>query len=149
MHLCVILKFYIFLQKKSCMPHTYKIAFVFLGIFLFLTSFYLSAQRTVSGRITDAIDGAPIHDVQIYIANTTIGTTSGENGNYSISVPIEGSFDIIVSHVGYQPVFHKIDVPKPFHQIDFALKVNEISEVTAAEKIVYKRDKIEISESVP
>ena len=93
-------------------------------------SLTLEAQQLVTGRITDAIDGTPIRDVQIFVANTTIGTTSGESGNYSITVPGNGSFEIVASHVGYQPVFHKIDAPKPFHQINFVLELHEISEVT-------------------
>ena len=82
----------------------------------------LIAQQVVSGRITDATDGKPIFYASIYIANTTIGAYSDESGNYTITIPGEGSYEIIVSHLGYKSFFHKIDLPKSFHQIDIALK---------------------------
>jgi len=91
----------------------------------------LEAQQVVTGRITDAVDGSPVQNVQIYISNTSVGTTSNASGNYSITVPIKGSFEIVMLHIGYQPVFHKINTPQSFHQHDAALKLNirEIEEV--------------------
>ena len=102
---------------------TIKTAF----IFCFLTvSFVSKAQQVVSGRITDAANGKPLPYTTVYIANTTIGAFSDDSGSYTITIPGQGSYEIMIVYVGYHPVFHKIDEPKPFHHIDFALKTNEI-----------------------
>lgn len=49
--------------------------------------FQIRAQnRTVSGRVTDE-KGAPLENVTVLIKNSTRGTTTNPNGEYSISVP--------------------------------------------------------------
>ena len=99
-------------------------------VFWFLTiSPESKAQQVVIGRITEANDGTPVPGAAIFIANTTIGTTSDELGYYALTVQGEGSYEIVVSHVGYRPVFHKINTPESFHHINFALDTNEIAEV--------------------
>ncbi|MDR2585208.1 MAG: carboxypeptidase-like regulatory domain-containing protein, partial [Prevotellaceae bacterium] len=64
----------------------------------------------------------------VFIATTTISTSSDALGNFSIWVPVEGSFDIVVSHISYQRVSRTINAPKPLHTIDFTLDVNELTE---------------------
>jgi hypothetical protein len=84
------------------------------------------SQQVVSGRITSAADGTPLSYASIAVANTTIGAYSDESGYYNLTIQGDGSYEIIVHYLGYQPVFHKIDTPAPFHQINLALKANEI-----------------------
>ena len=103
--------------------------FILICCFLSVSQ-VLQAQQVVTGRITDASDGTPIPNAAVFIANTTIGTTTDGSGKYTLTIHGEGSYEIVVSHVAYQPVFHKINTPKPFHQIDLTLKSNEIEEVT-------------------
>ena len=104
--------------------------FVFFFCFLSTITFVLEAQQKITGHIFDATDESPVAGASIFVANTTIGTTSDENGRYTIIVAGEGSFEIVVSHVGYQPVFHKINAPKPSHQIDVILEIKELQELT-------------------
>ena len=66
----------------------------------------LSAQSksksTISGRITDAETGAPMFGVNLFLANTTIGSTTWMDGTYIIeNIPL-GLYDLIVSHIGYK-----------------------------------------------
>ena len=92
-------------------------------------SFVMEAQQVIIGRITDASDGTPVWGASIVIANTTIGVVSDELGNYSLIYRGTGSFEIAVSHVGYQSVFHKTETPQSFHQYDIALEINELQEI--------------------
>ena len=89
-------------------------------------SFSIEAQQIISGRITDATDGKPLSYVSVRIANTTVGAYTDDSGNYKLTTPGEGIYEIVVSCLGYKPVFHKLDKPQPFHQVDIALKINEI-----------------------
>ncbi|TSA35108.1 MAG: hypothetical protein D4R64_10245 [Porphyromonadaceae bacterium] len=57
-----------------------------LGLQLF------AQQRTVTGRVTAAEDGSPIPGVTVLVKGTTsMGTTTGANGDFSISVPQTGA----------------------------------------------------------
>ena len=104
--------------------------FTFLAYLLFAVSPLLVAQQTVSGNITCGSSGEPVAGATVFIANTTISVTSNQLGNYSIAVPIEGSFEIVVSHVGYLPEFHTVEAPDSSHRINWTLEVREISELT-------------------
>ena len=104
----------------------------------------LEAQQIVNGQITDAIDGMPVGGVNIFIANTTIGTTSDAMGNYSITVSGNGSFEIVVSHVAYMSNVHKIDTPQPFHRHDVALEMNELPEVVVIARKNYRQRDIDL-----
>ena len=67
--------------------------------FLLLTvvaGFQSIAQFAVSGRITDA-KGEPMPMVNITLRGTTIGTTSGLDGKYKISIPDNKAKDGILS----------------------------------------------------
>jgi TonB-dependent starch-binding outer membrane protein SusC len=66
-----------------------------LLLFAIVAAFGLSlfAQgRTVTGRVTAAEDGSPIPGVTVIVKETTSsGTTTGANGDYSITVPPSGA----------------------------------------------------------
>lgn len=47
------------------------------------------AQKTVSGRVTDA-NGAPLSNVSVVVKGTTVGTATGTDGSYTINVPANG-----------------------------------------------------------
>ena len=51
----------------------------------FLFALSLLAQKTVKGRVTDD-QGQPLANVTVQLKGTSIGTTTGATGNYSISV---------------------------------------------------------------
>lgn len=58
-------------------------------------------KRTVTGTITDAVDGTPIVGATITLKGTTTGGISDLDGNYSIQ--IRNSKDVlIVSYIGYK-----------------------------------------------
>ena len=96
----------------------------FMFIYLFIP--VLEAQQVVKGRIIDDYDGSPLINASILISNTTVRTSSDKSGNYSITFPGEGSFEIVVSHIGYRSIFYKVDLPDPLHIINHALSVNEM-----------------------
>lgn len=57
--------------------------------------------RTVTGTITDAVDGSPLIGVNIMVEGTNAGVISDINGNYSIAV--NGRKDVLVlSYIGYK-----------------------------------------------
>jgi len=116
---------------------------IFIG-FLVTVSIILEAQQVITGRITDASDGIPVPGASIFITNSTIGTTSDKSGNYSLTYGGTGSFEIAVSHIGFQAVFHEIDVPQSFHQFDAALEINELQEVVVSAPKNFKQRDVDL-----
>ncbi|MEZ4981849.1 MAG: carboxypeptidase-like regulatory domain-containing protein [Saprospiraceae bacterium] len=56
------------------------------------------AQRTVVGSVTDD-SGAPLIGATVLVKNTTVGTVTDIDGQYSINVPAESTLEI--SSIGY------------------------------------------------
>ncbi len=104
---------------------------------LWLISFNVYAQRTISGRITDADDGSSIPGAAVFIANTTVGTTTDAEGNYQLKIPGEGSYSLVISHVAYQPVFRDIEPGKTggILHIAMRIRIQEIEEVEVTVKV--------------
>ena len=114
---------------------------VFFAFLLWLIPLSLSAQRYISGRITDSDDGFPIPGVHVFIANTTVGTTTDTTGYYRLAIPGEGSYRLAVSHVGYQPVFKDIEPNKTSIVLHIAMNTYELEEITVSVKVqTRKRD---------
>jgi len=66
---------------------------------LLLMTLELSAQRAVSGTVTDD-KGEALIGANIQVKGTSVGTVSDFNGNYSLSVP-DGYDMLVVSYTGY------------------------------------------------
>jgi hypothetical protein len=62
------------------------------------------AQTTVlTGHVTDASTGKPMPFANVYLNGSTRGTTTNEQGYYSLSgVPL-GTVEVVASFIGYQP----------------------------------------------
>lgn len=75
---------------------TRRILFLLLGIFCMSA---VSAQTTVTGVVKDAADGTPLPGVSVLVKNTTRGTITDFNGNYSIQV--QQGETLVFSFIGY------------------------------------------------
>ncbi len=71
-----------------------------LSLLLFVYSFSFAQSRTISGKISDATDGTGLPGVSIQVKGTKTGTTTGNDGSFSITVPGSAS-TLVISSVGY------------------------------------------------
>src|SRR5215213_10158135 len=64
-----------------------------------------AAERTgkLVGRVVDAESGAGISDAGVQVVGTTMGTSSGVDGRYTIANVPAGTITIQVRRIGYQP----------------------------------------------
>jgi len=71
-------------------------------ICLFSISFVLHAQDPVkvSGVVKDAVTNEELIGVNVLVTGTSTGTVTDVNGNFSLSVPVNGTLK--VSYIGYQ-----------------------------------------------
>ena len=83
-----------------------------------------SAPMTVSGKVVDA-EGMPVIGAAVIVKDTTIGTSTDIDGNYSLQVPSPAADKILnVSFVGYDTI--ETQVGSRTH-IDFTLTESNIT----------------------
>ena len=65
--------------------------------------FLYSKDYIIVGQILDYKNNQPINSVNIYIQNTTIGTTSNIDGNFKLYLPSKlNDFNLVFSMIGYK-----------------------------------------------
>jgi iron complex outermembrane receptor protein len=70
-----------------------------LSVLLFFSLIVFAQNRTITGTVTGA-GGAGVAGASITVKGSSIGTTSGENGAFSLSVPADAT-TLVVSSVGF------------------------------------------------
>lgn len=86
------------------MEHTTvkKISLSLLLLFAFSVTPAL-AQRTITGKVTDAKDGTAIIGATVSVENTTIGALSDANGSYSLALPSDKTdYVLVFTYLGYE-----------------------------------------------
>ncbi len=79
-------------------------ALILIVVFLFSAALLPQSVNSISikGKVMDAGTGAPLSDVNVFLSNTTIGTTTGTDGQFVIkNVPL-GTYNVIFSYIGYE-----------------------------------------------
>ncbi|MDD5695989.1 MAG: TonB-dependent receptor [Bacteroidales bacterium] len=83
----------------------------------------LSAQDiSVNGKVTSETDGRPIPGVNVVVKGSSTGTTSDNNGNYSLQAPANGV--LLFSFIGMQTMEVPVDGRR---QISVTMRETEIS----------------------
>jgi len=62
----------------------------------------LAQTLTLSGRVTDAATGKPLPFANVYLNGTTRGTTTDEQGQYSLPGVLLGTVEVVASFLGYE-----------------------------------------------
>ncbi len=75
-----------------------KFLFLILGMVMLSASLY-AQNRTITGRVTDAQNkGVPFASVTV--KGTTVGTTTNDEGNFTLSLPPKAE-TIVISSVSF------------------------------------------------
>ncbi|MDR2556219.1 MAG: carboxypeptidase-like regulatory domain-containing protein, partial [Bacteroidales bacterium] len=74
---------------------------IILLALVLMSVFSLSAQREITGRITNAQDGSPIVGATIKVKGTSEGAITDVNGNYTLSKQGGGNV-LVISSVGFK-----------------------------------------------
>ncbi|MHA7841813.1 MAG: TonB-dependent receptor [Winogradskyella sp.] len=98
-----------------------------LKLFTLLFCVASFAQTTIKGKITDET-GLPLPGANIVVVDTTIGTVSDFDGNYTLSVDQNPPFSIRVSYTGFEA--QTIEITSSEQTVDVVLKEgNSLDEV--------------------
>jgi TonB-linked SusC/RagA family outer membrane protein len=84
-------------------------------------------EKVVSGKVTSAEDGTPTPGVSVVVKGTSVGTTTDNDGNYTVSVPA-GSNTLVFSFIGFKSTEIEVGTRTT---LDLALEqdVTQLSEV--------------------
>ena len=83
-----------------------KFYFIFWAYILVLglsqSSFAQRFPVIIQGNVLDAETNKPIQNVNVFLSGTTVGTSTGPNGKYTIRDSVlAGKYSLVYSHVGY------------------------------------------------
>ena len=90
-------------------------------------------SNNISGIVLDKKTKEPLPNLNIYISNTTWGTTSNPEGTFKVSSIFPGSHEIVFSMIGYEThsqICKVTDSSKIFIKVEMTPKVYEFKEVT-------------------
>ncbi len=76
--------------------------FFMLGATAFSQQAVISTKTAISGKITDYSSRRPLQAANIFLAGTTIGTSSDSTGSFTLANVPFGTHELIVSYVGYE-----------------------------------------------
>ncbi|HCM75859.1 MAG TPA: hypothetical protein DIS90_05730 [Cytophagales bacterium] len=116
-----------------------------IWIFLFVVSLVFTVKGqdrgTISGITLDSLSGEVLPFANVFVNNTTIGTSADHNGEFTLKNLQVGYNDVVFSYVGYQARIIKFYVPEgaeiKIGNIALLPKPEEMQEV----EITSKRDK--------
>jgi iron complex outermembrane recepter protein len=86
-----------------------RLTFICLLIFI-SHNFY--AQQNISGHILDANTEAPVVGATVYVQKLEAGTISDLDGLFSLEVPSEGKYDLVISSLGYGTRTVEVAIPE-------------------------------------
>ncbi len=73
----------------------------------------LQAQATVKGTVRDAETGSPIELATIFLEDTQILTETDASGHFTLEVPTDRPYTLVVSRVGYVERHIELGILKP------------------------------------
>ena len=100
---------------------------------IFKEIFAQPVKNSISGMVLDIATKEPLSNANIYISNTTWGTTSNLDGKFRLSEILPGSHEIVFSMIGYQSQSRKIkldDSSQIYLTIEMIPKIYNIKEIT-------------------
>ncbi len=115
------------------------LSLIFLLFFCLPDSMAQSGTPTtvLTGKVVDEATGNPLPFANVFINNTTRGTSTDENGNYRLpNVPI-GTIEIVASFVGYSTIRQYLrldDRPAYLVQIKLKADASQLTGVTVSAK---------------
>lgn len=115
-----------------------KFKIVFISLFILLAC-KLSGQTTVTGVVSDSLNN-PIASASVYLSKTTVGTLTDSKGFYSLTIPQQGVYEMIISCIGYQSDSRFISADGKIQTICIKLPVNlvRLNEVKIRSKDEYR-----------
>lgn len=95
-----------------------------LGCCLLLAGPAARAQARLSGVVLDSVTREPLAFASVFLANTTFGSSTNDQGKFEISRVPAGTYDMVCSYVGYR--LSKQSVTVSGGQQEFTLQLSPV-----------------------
>ncbi|GAB2847306.1 carboxypeptidase-like regulatory domain-containing protein [Hymenobacter ruber] len=91
----------------------------------------VQAQGRLSGVVLDSVTRQPLAFASVFLANTTLGVTTTEQGQFNFPSVPAGNYDLVGSYVGYRLAKQSITVGPAAQQLTLQLAptANRLAEV--------------------
>ena len=111
-------------------------------LFFVLATDLTVAQIRISGKIIDSATSKPLTDASVYIVNSTIGTKTDKNGDFSFYKLTPGDYQLLASSVGYQTRQASFTVGRGDNVVNISLnaKTIELNEVNITARGDWQRN---------
>lgn len=104
--------------------------------------------KTIAGQIIDKNTGEPVYLANVYISNTSLGTTSDAEGNFQFKSDVRGKHELVFSYLGYKTEIIPINLDTPgrtfIHNIDLIADQIELDELVITSSNKEWQDKYKI-----
>lgn len=113
-----------------------KLLISFLSMLLSCTLVSAQEKASVLGRIIDAVTGETLIGATVSISGTSLGTVADMDGHYRIGEINPGTYDILFSYMGYEPLtIHQV-VLIPGAALELSARMNSnIRQLQVAEVV--------------
>jgi TonB-linked SusC/RagA family outer membrane protein len=101
---------------------------ILLGLLLFSCFSLIAQETTVSGKVVDQKTGTPKAGVSVKVKNSSIGTTTNQQGEFTLQAPSPQSI-ITISHIGYKVQEFKASESAKFGSVTLAETDTQLDEV--------------------
>jgi hypothetical protein len=101
------------------------ISSLFIIVLLVNPGFTQDKETSIQGYIYDKSTGEPIENVNVYITNTTWGSSTNKEGYYRIHHLPQGVHELVVSCIGYEYVTNKINL-KDGNKLNLNFNLNPV-----------------------
>lgn len=98
-----------------------------------------SGSKTIKGSVIDEL-GAPLPLVNVFLAGTTIGTTTDLNGEFELNVEELGAYELVARFVGFK-TFSKSFILDSESQLRFKIKLVVETTDLGGVVVIDKKDK--------
>ena len=112
----------------------------FIVLFFVLPFAGLSQNITLTGKVKDAQTKEGLPSCNIFINNSTVGTNTDLEGNYSLSGLSQTEFEVVFSYVGYISSTKKI-IAKAGETINLDVELKPSNNLLTEVEVKSKRDK--------
>ena len=102
----------------------------------------LAQTGVITGRILRADTKEPLAKVSVFLSNATVGTTTSEDGTYTLRGIRSGQYDLVMTSVGYQEQTQQVLVGSQQLTINAELKpqVMQLGEVIVTDNANWKNN---------
>lgn len=83
-------------------PAACRLALLALLAGLLLQPASTHAQATLTGQVRDSLTQAPLPFASVFLANTTLGVNTNEQGQFVLLDVPAGSYDLVASYIGHR-----------------------------------------------